>query len=591
MVLPLPAARSRGVRISLPLALLAVTVGTASPAPAQLASQRSIPTTYAITNAKIVPVGAPAIAKGTVVIRNGLIAAVGATVSAPADARIIDGSGLTVYPGFIDGYGSLGLSGATAAAAAPTGGRGGGGRGGGGGAGAQASGSTISNYPPGLQPELMAAEQLKPDADSFTSAQSAGFTSALTAPSSGIFQGQSAFINLADGEAAGIIIKAPVAQHIGFTPLRSGGFPNSLMGVFAALRQQFLDAQHYRDQQTAYAKSPRGMARPSFDPSLEALQPVIAGRTPVVLFANTQREIERALDLAKEFDLKPIIAGGSEANLVAARLKAENVPVLLSTNFPRRSAAAAPDADPEPIRVLRERVEAPKVPGQLSAAGVRFALQSGGGSGIAEFQANVQRAVEQGLSVEAAVRALTMTPAEIFGVSDRLGSIEVGKIANLTITRGDLAERSMRISQLFIDGRPVTVQQPVANNGRGGGGRAGDPSASGAAADAATAASGNWTVTVTLDGADHSVTLALRQEGARLTGSIQGSLGTAEIGGGSIGTDNAFRFTTSITLKEGTEEATFIGNVEGNALRGRMQIVGHTPGTFAGTRPERSPRP
>ncbi|MEP6766934.1 MAG: amidohydrolase family protein, partial [Gemmatimonadaceae bacterium] len=356
-------------------------------------------------------------------------------------------------------------------------------------------------------------------------------------------------------------------------------------GVFAALRQQFLDAQHYRDEQGAYAKNPRGMTRPAFDPSLEALQPVINGKVPVVMFANTQREIERALDLAKEFDLKTIIAGGSEANLVSARLKADNVPVLLSTNFPRRTVAPSPDADPEPIRVLRERVEAPKVPGALAKDGVKFALQSGGGSGLAEFQANLQRAVEQGLSVDGAIRALTLTPAEIFGVSDRLGSIEVGKIANLTITKGDLAERGSRVSQLFVDGKPVAIQQPVAG-GRGGAGGRGN-----AAGAAATAASGGWTVNVTIDGLDYAVTLALRQEGERLTGSLQGSLGTAEIGGGSIAADNTFRFTSAITLKEGTEEATFIGNVDGNSLRGRLQIVGHTPGTFAGTRPDRTPRP
>ncbi|MEP6765884.1 MAG: hypothetical protein ABJB66_16335, partial [Gemmatimonadaceae bacterium] len=209
------------------LALVAsIILPIVSPLHAQLVSPRSIPTTYAITNAKIVPVAGPTIAKGTIVIRNGLISAVGATVVVPGDARIIDGAGLTVYPGFIESYGSLGLS-AAPAAAGRGGGGGGGGRGGGG--PTAMAGSAISNYPAGLQPELLAAEQLRPDADSFTGAQAAGFTAALTAPSAGIFQGQSAFINLSDGEAAGIIIKAPVAQHIGFTPLRNGGFPNSLM--------------------------------------------------------------------------------------------------------------------------------------------------------------------------------------------------------------------------------------------------------------------------------------------------------------------------------------------------------------------------
>jgi imidazolonepropionase-like amidohydrolase len=572
---------SRRVPRSLLLTAAALPV-LALPLHAQLASQRSIPTTYAITNARIVPVTGAVIAQGTIVIRDGLIAAVGPTVTVPGDARIVDGSGLTVYPGFIDGYGSLGLSAPAPATGAAASAGWGGGRGGG---AMPQLGSAISNYPLGLQPELTASEQLKPDADVFTAAQAAGFTAALTAPSAGIFQGQSAFINLSPGEAARIIIKAPVAEHIGFTPLRNGGFPNSLMGVFAALRQQFLDAQHYRDEQAAYARSPRGMSRPAFDPSMEALQRVIAGKVPVVMYANTQREIERALDLALEFGLKLIIAGGSESNLVAARLKAENVPVLLSANFPRLTVAASPDADPEPLRVLRERVEAPKVPGELNAAGVRFALQSGGAGAFTEFQANVQRAIEQGLPADQAIRALTMTPAEIFGVSDRLGSIEVGKIANLTLTKGELSERNVRVSQLFIDGKPYAIPEPVVvagSGGRGnGGGRGG---ALAGVPDANTAATGSWNVTVTLDGQDYPMTLALRQEGARLTGSISGTLGAREIGSGSIGADG-FRFTASITLKEGSEEATFAGTIDGNALSGRMSIVGHTPGTFTGTRP------
>ena len=148
-------------------------------------------------------------------------------------------------------------------------------------------------------------------------------------------------------------------------------------------------------------------------------------------------------------------AGGEEADQIAPRLKAENVPVLLSLNFPRRPTAS-PDADPEPLRVLRARVEAPKLASKLAQAGVRFAFEDGGLSTWSEFLANAGRVVENGLSADQTVRALTMAPAEILGVSDRLGSIEVGKIANLTLTRGDLF--TGRVSQLFVDGASVEVR-------------------------------------------------------------------------------------------------------------------------------------
>ncbi|MDQ8153952.1 MAG: amidohydrolase family protein [Gemmatimonadota bacterium] len=547
----------------------AVTLAVA-PLSAQLASPRNIPATYAITNARLVTIAGPAIEKGTVVVRDGLIAAVGAGVTVPADARVIDGTGLTVYPGLIDAYGTLGVPNA------PAPGAGGGGRGGAGGAGGPAAtpgrSAPNSNYPAGLQPEQSVVDLLKADDEAFSGPTGAGITTALTGTGAGIFQGQSAIINLAGSDVNAMVVKAPVAQHIGFSPLRNGGFPNSLMGVFAALRQQFLDAQHYRDVKAAYERNPRGMTRPAFDPSLEALLPVLARTQPVVMYATTQREIERALDLAKEFGLRPIIAGGNEAHLVAARLKADNVPVLLSLNFPRRNSAASADADPDPIRVLRERADAPKAAGKLAAAGVKFAFISGGLSTWSDVTGNAQKTVEHGLSGDAALRAFTLQSAEILGVGDRLGSLETGKIANLVVTRGDLLDRG-RVTQLFIDGRPVALRAPTTN------------------ANAAAGITGTWTVTVSIDGSDLPTTWSLRQDGTRLLGSMQGALGSVEIQNGTIGADNELRFTASITMKDGTEEATFVGTLDGNAIRGRMAVTGHAPSTFSGTRPQRQGGP
>ena len=553
----------RLVQVAVLASLAGVTVSQSVGAQIGVQRQRNAPDAYAIVNARIVPVAGPVIERGTVVIRNGVIAAVGASALVPADARSIDGLGLTVYPGLIDAHGSLGIP-APSAAAAPAVGRGRGGAGGAAQAGAAAA-APNSAHPPGLQPEVAAVDLIRPDAETFAGAHSAGITAALTVPRTGIFIGQSALINLAGDTPNDLVVKAPVALHIGFEPLRSGGYPNSLMGVFSALRQTLLDAQRYGELDAAYAKNPRGMRRPDNDPSLAALQPVLNRQMPVVMIASTQREIERALDLSKEFNLRSIIAGGAEAYTVAARLKAENVPVLLSLNFPRRSGPTSPDADPEPLRVLRERVQAPKTPGQLAQAGVRFAFQSGGITNWADVLANATRAVENGLPAEQAVRAMTITPAEILGVSDRLGTIEVGKIANLTITRGDLFANG-RVTQLFIDGRLVEVRAPQMAGG--------------------SIAAGTWTVTVSLDEGEKPVTLLLQQQGDALRGTLQGSLGSAQIQNTSISENGDFRFTATVTLGAGTEEASFSGSITGNAMRGTVQIVGHPQGTFVGTRPE-----
>jgi hypothetical protein len=178
--------------------------------------------------------------------------------------------------------------------------------------------------------------------------------------------------------------------------------------------------------------------------------------------------------------------------------------------------------------------------------------------------------VENGMSREQALRAMTLTPAELLGVADRLGTIETGKIANLTLVRGDVFDRGARVVQLFVDGRPLEVRAPA-----------------GAAATAATAATatGAWTVTVTLDGRDHAVTVGLQQAGEQLRGTLQGALGTGQIANGSIGADGELRFTATITLPAGTEEATFAGTLTGNTMRGTVTIVGHDPGSFVGTRP------
>jgi imidazolonepropionase-like amidohydrolase len=526
-------------------------------------AQRSGTDTYAITNARIVTVSGPVIEKGTVVIRDGLIAAVGANVTAPADARVIDGTGLTVYPGLIDANTSLGVP-EPAPSPSPSPGQGG---------GFLANllrpptaSTTNSSQPAGLQPEVLAEDLIRPGGDAIETERSAGITTALTAPRTGIWIGQSALINLAGDTSQQMILRSPVAMHVGFTPLR-GGYPGSLMGVFAQLRQMLLDAQRYREAQRVYEQSPRGLRRPSQDRSLEALLPVLDGRVPVVMYAEREREIQRALDFADEFKLKAIIAGGLESSKLADRLQKGNVPVLLSLNFPKRTTAAIPEADPEPLRTLRERVEAPKTAGKLANAKVRFAFQSGGVSPITDFVANAAKTVENGLSKDDAVRAFTIRAAEIFGVADRLGSIEPGKIANLTVTRGDLFDRNSRITNVFIDGRPIDLRP-----------------ATPAAGQPLNIASGAWTLAVDLGQGELAVTLNLQQEGDRLRGSMQGALGSVDIANASVGPSGDIRFTAPVTLEGQTTEATFTGTMTGNEMRGAVNITGRAPGSFTGRR-------
>jgi len=420
---------------------------------------------YAIRGARIVTAAGSAIDSGTVVIRRGVIDAVGASVAVPPDAAVIDGAGKTVYPGLID-------LGNTRAADQP----------------APQLPQNIRTTAELerwkrlqiLKPQARAADAVKVDDAELTRLASAGITAVLALPACEVISGQSALVNVAappDEPQIGniveprrglVVVKSPVALHVSFPDrprAANNGYPESLMGVIAFVRQAFLDAQHYAEIRSAPQRALPG-EEPD-DPALEAMQPAIERKIPVAFEANEGRQILRALKLAKELKLEPIVTGGRHAEEVAADLKAQNVRVVYSLNYPVRPRTLAPDAD-EPLSAMRERAEAPKVPAALAAAGVSFAFSSSGLSDPKDFVKNAAKAVRAGLAADAAVRALTLSAATIAGVGDRLGSIEKGKIANLVVADGDLFDEKTKITRVFVAGRPVALDAaPAAPAGRG----------------------------------------------------------------------------------------------------------------------------
>lgn len=540
---------------------------------------------YAITNAKIVTVSGATIEKGTVVVRNGLIFAVGANVSAPADATVLDVGGATVYPGFIDTVTNLGIS-------APPAGPGGGGPGGGqaavaaAAAAAAAQPASNSNFPAGLRPEVMIEESLRGGDAQFEASRNAGFTSALSTGRTGIFSGQSAVINLAGESVSSLVVRSPFAQHISFTTLGGGGgggggYPGSLLGTFSALRQMFNDARRLQENQRAYAADPKGMQRPGADKSLEALFPALNRQMPVVFNASSEIEIIRAVDLMKEYNLMGMIAGGLEAWKVADRLKSENVPVLLSLNFPKRTAASSPDADPEPLAILRFRSEVPKGASKLAAAGVKFAFQSGGATPIGDFFTNAGKAVENGLARDAAIRAMTLGAAEILGIDKTLGSIEAGKVANLVVVKGDLFGREKFASHVFVDGRHFEQKEPVRPAGGRGPGGQGD-GATPTTTPAGPSMGGTYTITIDVPGQPIQATLNLTQAGTAITGTMVSQLGSSQMSNGRA-TANGFSFTTSVQFGGASIDITVTGTVSGNQVSGTVDSPqGTVP--FSGTK-------
>jgi imidazolonepropionase-like amidohydrolase len=530
-------------------------------------ARTSSPGAYAIKDAQIVTLTGKTISKGTVVIRNGLITDVGENVRIPADAHVIDGSGLTVYPGIIDGYTNLGV------AAQPQ--RAGGGPGQGGGRAAQAAAAAQQDPDDALgDPANQVAEEITPGGQAIEDARSAGVTAALTSLRQGIFLGQSALINLAGDEPSKLVVRAPVGLTIQFTTTAGffGLFPNSLMGTVAYIRQSFYDAMHYRDEHDRYERVKRGIQRPEYDKKLAALQPALKGEMSVIFVANSDNDINRALAISQEFKLKPIIAGGLYGYRVADKLKARGVPVILSVDFPRRPADMGPDDD-ETLRALRERAEVPKGASVLSKSGVKFAFTS---STLrpADFLANVRKAVDNGLSKDDALKALTINAAEILGVSDQLGTIETGKIANLVVTNGDLLARDAKVRYVFIDGQQIDIKEAPAQRPVPGGGRPG-PAASPA---------GDWNLMIQSPQGEMSIKLSLRGEGEQFTGTLTGPTGAVPVKN-VVMEGNQLRLSVSIPMGGETLEGNLSGTIEGDAMRGALSLGAFGSFDFTGTRP------
>ncbi len=423
---------------------LAAATATAQPQP----TRPETPPHFAITNARIVPVAGPVIENGTVVVRDGIIRAVGANVQAPTDAWVIDGTGLTVYPGLMDAFTTLGHPERRGAQAGP-----------GGGPPGQGGGVSAEEFAWGPEDRkgtfthLRAADELDLGDQRIASWRSAGFTTALSTRSRGIFPGQAAVIVLGDGvRGRELVISPSVAQRINLSGQGFPGYPGSLLGVFAYIKQLYFDAQHYDRAWAAYEANPRGQPRPVYDPTLEPLR----RPAPVLFPASDRKEILRAIRTAGEIGVPVIVYGAQRAYEAVDVLRDNRATVLVDLDWPRPPRDPDPELQPT-LATLRSWEHAPSTPAKLEAAGVRFAFYSGGLTDPKDARARVKRAIDAGLSPDAALRALTLTPAQIFGVADRLGSIETGKIANLVITDGDLFETRTKIRTVVVDGRVFDV--------------------------------------------------------------------------------------------------------------------------------------
>jgi imidazolonepropionase-like amidohydrolase len=391
--------------------------------------------TVAIRNATIYPVTSAPIENGTIVFSNGTITAVGRDVAVPQGAMVIDGTGLRVYPGLIDSGSQVGL---VEISAVP--------------------GSVDTAELGEINPNARAEVAVNPHSNVIPVTRVNGITSVIVEPSGGIISGSSALMQLAGWTPQEMTIKAPVAMHIRFPRLRGGRFAEVPQDEEAEkeatknyrqqvdkLRDTLRDAQAYAKAAAARAKDPN-VRRYDRDLVLEALVPVVEGREPVILHASLERDIKAALKFADEMKLKVILADADDVQRVIPELKKRNIPVILGPIFD------LPPREDDAYDLIFSNAKA------LYDAGIPFSIQSQDSHNARNLPYHAAACAAFGLPKDAALKAVTISPAQIFGVADKVGSLEVGKRADVILTDGDPLEIVTHVKRLFIGGEDISLE-------------------------------------------------------------------------------------------------------------------------------------
>jgi len=388
----------------------------------------------AIKNAWIIPVVGDDIDGGTILIRDGKIEALGKDVAVPAGTEVVDARGLRAYPGMIDGYSFLGLQEITGV------------------------NETVDNRETGrINPQVRALEALRYDSMHIPISRSNGITAALVAPTGGLISGQSALIKLDGWTERQMAIQVSAAMQIEFPPIRGGrggfGGGGGMRGgaqtadatrLITELRELFAKARAYEKRKAYAAKTPSA-APPDFDETSEFLSPVLKGELPVMISVHADRDIRAAIQFIKDENLKAIFYGAEQGWKVAEDIKKANIPVILSDLY-----AMPPVWEDGYDQLFRNPVI-------LNKAGVKIAFASSSASVAKDLPYHAAKAAAFGLDKKEALKAVTITPAEIFGVDKIMGSLEKGKAANIVLADGDILEQRTNIRKVYIDGRETDL--------------------------------------------------------------------------------------------------------------------------------------
>ncbi|MFQ6108932.1 MAG: amidohydrolase family protein [Candidatus Aminicenantales bacterium] len=406
--------------------ILIVMLGLCAPL---LFSGSQKPHLVAIKGGTIIPVKGENIEGGTILIKDRWIEAVGKDIEIPPEAKIIPAEGLFVFPGMIDGYSRLGLQEISSLRA------------------------TIDYRETGdINPQLRCVEALRPDSMHIPIARANGITASLVAPSGGLISGQSGLIRLMGLTPEDMVIRSPVAMHINLPTLpRPSRFRRETQPREEAskkiiqLKELFNKARFYQKRKE-YAEKNVLLPVPEFDEKLEFLLPVVNGELPVMISVHGEKDIRDAIKFVQEEKLKAIFYGVSEGWKVAEEIGKSGIPVVFGSLY------AMPSKWEDGYDALYRN------PAELSKAGVTIAFSSSSASLAKDLPYHAANAVAFGLDRREALKAVTLYPAQIFGVGDIMGSLEEGKLANIVVADGDILELRTHIKHVFIEGKEADLK-------------------------------------------------------------------------------------------------------------------------------------
>jgi hypothetical protein len=500
----------------------------------KLYSQEDLHRVYAVKDCRIVTQAGPLIEKGTVVIRDGLIEAVGTQVAVPADAEVIDGSKLTVYPGLTDALGKSLLK-LPERKFDPT----------------KIYTGEYTEEDRGITPEFKALDHFEITKSVLEKYHKAGITAAQVMPERGIFTGQASVFSLSGTEKNKNVILRDTCLGIGFSV---GGFtlyPSSLMGVVALLRQEFSDASYFDRHQTRWLKEMNGLVRPEYSTKYEELSDFAVGRRPVIFLCRNQYDIRRALDLSAELKLDSFICDlGSEAFRMIPELKKAKARLFVPLDFKVPSSSLYAQKGSE-ARQKAEKELYVKNPALLAEAGIPFTFTSLGTDDPQSFMEGIQKAIDNGLPREKALQVLTSGAAQFLGLEKALGTVEPGKIANLALVEGEILIKEAKVKYVFADGYKFELKEVEVKEGE-------KPTVN---------VSGKWEIDIPEAGL--KLTIDFIQEEAALSGKLTTPFGVFDFSGGNVSSNQVY---FEINLSVGGQEIDlyFSAVVEGDKMTGTV---------------------